>query len=203
MAASKVGDANAGRRRDARLDDSRRSVARDGTVYVIAPLDGEAARRILAIQHEFDPRSAREWTPHVTLAGSSGMGPISPAVTRDELQRALAPVAEESPPLSLPFGAPVRFMQSDVVVLPLDPHGPLRELHERIKSSGLPYAQPRFAFTPHATLSFYPQLTRQRAAKLLAMRIEEPAVITRLEVHHMGRDRRGKLLASFDLRGRG
>jgi 2'-5' RNA ligase len=146
---------------------------------------------------------SREWRPHVTLAGSSGMGPVPPSVSVHALREALEPVAASTPPMKLPFGPPVRFMQSDVIVLPLDPHGPLRELHERIRQSGLPYAPPRFAFTPHCTLSFYPELTRRRAAELLAFRMEEVAEISTLEAHYMGRDRRGRKLLGLDLRGEG
>jgi 2'-5' RNA ligase len=193
----------AGRRHHADLDDPLLPVARDGTIYVIAPLQGAAAERVLELQREYDPRMSREWRPHVTLAGSSGMGPVPPSVSVHALREALEPVAASTPPMKLPFGPPVRFMQSDVIVLPLDPHGPLRELHERIRQSGLPYAPPRFAFTPHCTLSFYPELTRRRAAELLAFRMEEVAEISTLEAHYMGRDRRGRKLLGLDLRGEG
>ena len=30
-------------------------------------------------------------------------------------------------------------MQTDIIVLPIDPHGPLRILHDRIITSGLPF----------------------------------------------------------------
>jgi 2'-5' RNA ligase len=111
------------------------------------------------------------------------MGPIARDTTAEELRRALEPIAASTPPLVLPFGAPQRFMQTEIVSLPLDPHGPLRELHERIKRSGLRYAQPRFSFSPHATISFYPTLTADRARELLALRITEPAELRTLHVY--------------------
>jgi hypothetical protein len=74
----------------------------------------------------------------------------------------------------------MKFMQKDVVVLPIDPHGPIRALHERIKTSGVPFAKPRFAFTPHCTLSFYPELSREKLRDLLAIRIDEPVLIDRI-----------------------
>src|SRR5207248_3037616 len=58
-----------------------------------------------------------------------------------------------------------------------------RALHERIKTSGLSYEQPRFTFTPHLTLSFYPELNRQRLAELLAFRIDEPLPIAAIQVY--------------------
>ena len=151
-------------------------------LYIVADLHPPVADRIHAIQREFDPKLARFLTPHVTIAGSSGMGPIRPDVTVDELRARLAPVAATIPPMTLAFERPMRFMQTTVVVLPLSPHGPLRALHEAIKASGLPYERPRFAFSPHATLSLYRELTPATERKLLAVRMDDPVVIDRFAV---------------------
>ena len=88
------------------------------------------------------------------------------------------------PPLLLTFQPPMRFIGRELVVLPIDPHGPVRTLHERLKTAGLPYEIARYPFTPHCTLSFYPQLTVEALRVLLAVRIEEPFVIVRLRVYH-------------------
>ena len=67
------------------------------------------------------------------------------------------------------------------MVLPLDPHGPLRTLHERIKTSGLKTAAPRFFFTPHVTLSLYRELPRDVLNALLRERFEESVLVDRIE----------------------
>jgi hypothetical protein len=74
-------------------------------------------------------------------------------------------------------------MQTDVVVLPLDPHGPLRALHERIKTSGLRYERPRFAFTPHVTLNFFRELPAEQLQALLVLRVTEPLVVDHIAAH--------------------
>jgi 2'-5' RNA ligase len=119
--------------------------------------------------------------PHITIVGSSGAGPIAPATPILELRSILEPIASSTPPLTLQLGRPVRFMQTEIIVLPLNPHGPLRELHERIKRSGVMYARPRFAFTPHITLSFYRELDAAERRALLSLRIDEPVRITEIE----------------------
>jgi 2'-5' RNA ligase len=121
--------------------------------------------------------------PHVTLSGSSGMGPIPADTPVDRLRAILSPIAGETAPITVYFQPPMKFMQKDVVVLPIDPHGPIRALHERIKASGLPYKRPRFAFTPHCTLSFYPQLSREKVRDLLSLRIESPVTIDRIAAY--------------------
>ncbi|HEX8851790.1 MAG TPA: 2'-5' RNA ligase family protein, partial [Gemmatimonadaceae bacterium] len=134
-----------------------------GRIFVLAALTGDVAERLHALQRKYDPKLARAFPPHVTLAGSSGLGPVHAGTPASEVRAALERVAGESAPLRLALGAPHRFMQSDVVSFPLDPHGPIRELHDRLARSGLKFEQAKFTFTPHVTISFYPELTRERA----------------------------------------
>ena len=110
------------------------------------------------------------------------MGPIVADTPVDELRERLAPIAESTPPITVRLGRPTRFMQTEIVVLPLDPHGPLRTLHERIKTSGLRAAAPRFFYTPHVTLSLYREQPPEVLKRLLALRFEEHVVISELEV---------------------
>jgi 2'-5' RNA ligase len=151
-------------------------------IFVLVNLRGPVADRVREIQRRFDPRLAAFAPPHLTLIGSSGAGPISADVPRHELRRMLAAATRESEPMTLAFGAPVRFIQTHTVALPLDPHGPLRALHERIKSSGLPIGRSRHAFTPHVTLSLYRTPERDQLRELLALRVTEPVVVDHITV---------------------
>lgn len=152
-------------------------------IVILAELHGPITERVLAIQREFDPRMANELPPHITITGSSGMGPIPPSVTDTEIAAALEPIAASTPPVTVTLQPPMRFMQSLVVVMPIDPNGPIRALHEKIKLSGLAYEQPRFTFTPHLTLSFYPELSRNRLRELLRFRIDEPVTLDSVQAY--------------------
>jgi 2'-5' RNA ligase len=152
-------------------------------IVLLAELTGPVADRIQKLQREFDPRMAAELPPHITMSGSSGMGPMPASTPLDLIREKLEPIARETAPISVYFQPPMKFMQSVVVVLPIDPYGPIRALHERIKMSGLPAEAPRFAFTPHCTLSFYPELSREKLRDLLSIRIDEPVTIDRLAAY--------------------
>jgi 2'-5' RNA ligase len=152
-------------------------------IFVISPIPGSVGDRIAEMQAAYDPRLARFGRPHITLAGSSGMGPIASDTPIDELRERLAPIAQSTAPITISFERPTRFMQTQIVVLPLDPHGPLRTLHERIKTSGLRAARPRFFFTPHVTLSLYRELSDQARRELLAQRFDEQVTIDSIEAH--------------------
>ncbi len=152
-------------------------------IIVMSELRGAVADRLRELQQRFDPRMVAELPPHITIAGSSGMGPISPSTTDAELTSAIGAAAAATAPFTVSLGLPMRFMQSLVVVMPIDPNGPIRALHERIKSSGLHFEAARFTFTPHATLSFYPELDRERLRELLRVRIEEPVTIDSVQAY--------------------
>ena len=152
-------------------------------IVILSEIRGPLRERILDIQRRFDPRLAKVVTPHVTITGSSGIGPIATRTSVAELRAALEPITRDTAPMTLAFDPPMRFMQTDVVVLPLDPHGPLRALHERIMTSGLRYEQPRFTFTPHVTLSFFRELPADVLRALLALRIAEPVVVDHISAH--------------------
>lgn len=188
---------------DEDLQEGEREWRRARGIFVIAPVGGEAGARIAELQRRYDPKLAAMNAPHVTLAGSSGLGPVAPGTTVAQLRAALEPVVRALAPLELRFGAPTRFMQTNIVSLPLDPHGPVRELFDLIAASGLTFGPARFAFTPHATLSYFPTLDRVRERELLAQRITSPAIIDRLELSMTNDPQPPTRLLELELEGMG
>lgn len=155
-----------------------------GGIFITAEFDGALRDRLRALQERFDPKMAHYLPPHVTLLGSSGAGPILADHPRAELRQRVEEVAAATAPLTLKFGAPIRFLQREIVVLPLDPHGPLRALHEALKGMGIPFAPARYPFTPHCTLNLYPTLTPDRLRELMAVRVPESFALHTLRVYH-------------------
>jgi 2'-5' RNA ligase len=170
-------------------------------IFILAELPGEAGEQVREIQQRYDPKLARMTPPHVTLVGSSGVGPIPTDTPLERIRAALEPIAASTVPMALPFGAPHRFMQTDIISLPLAPNGPLRALHERIAISGLPFKRARFQFSPHCTLSFYPTLTPQHERELLALRVVAPARIETLQVYLTRDPQPSRLLLKLPLTG--
>jgi 2'-5' RNA ligase len=174
-------------------------------IVIVATLAGPVAERIHEIQERFDARMAAELPPHLTLIGSSGMGPISVRTTSEVLQSAIVPVTESTPPLLLRFQPPLRFMQSQVVVLPLDPNGPVRTLHERIaeriREARVVTERARFTFTPHCTLNLYRELSAPELRELLAVRIPEPVSVDAVQAYRATGPVGTDLLFSLPLTG--
>lgn len=170
-------------------------------IFITIELEGELGTRVHALQEEFDPKMARYLPPHVTILGSSGAGPILAEVPLAELKAKILPVAASTAPFTLKFGPPERFVQREIVSLPLDPHGPLRALHEQLKSCGLPYAPSRYPFTPHCTLNLYPTLTPESLRRMLSVRETEPFTVHTLRVYHTNEPQKPRLLFDAPLGG--
>ncbi len=170
-------------------------------IFILAELPGPIAEQIRAINERYDPKLARYKPPHITLTGSSGAGPIPPSVTSEEMRAAIEPIAETTAPLTLSFRPPQRFMQTDIIVLPIDPHGEIRVLHDRLVTSGLPFTRSRYTFSPHATLSLYPSRDSKSLRELLDVRISEAFVIDAIQLYHTRDPQPSRKLLELQLTG--
>ena len=170
-------------------------------IFILAELPCEIGERVRAINESYDPKLARYKPPHLTLTGSSGAGPIPPSVGLEEMRNKLEPIASDTPPITLRFQPPQRFMQSDIIVLPIEPHGPIRVLHDRLVTSGLPFTKARYTFSPHCTLSLYPSLDRKSIRELLNIRLPEPFVISAIQLYHTRDPQPSRKLLELPLSG--
>lgn len=152
-------------------------------IFVVAELTGPVRERVHAVQRQFDPKLSRGTPPHITIAGSSGIGPLPLDTPVERIRETLAPVLSRMAPITVPFDRPHRYMTTDIVVLPVAPHGAIRELHDAIATSGLVFERSRHLFSPHCTLSFYKTLTPAVERRLLAVRVDEPATFDRLQFY--------------------
>lgn len=170
-------------------------------IFILAELKGDVGERIRQINERYDPRLARHKPPHITLTGSSGAGPIAPFVVTEVMREKLEPITSTTEPITVTFLPPQRFMQTDIIVLPLDSHGPLRVLHDRIITSGLTFARARYTFSPHCTLSLYQTLDAESRRELLSTRILEPFVIDAIQLYHTRDPQPSKKLLELPLTG--
>lgn len=152
-------------------------------IFVVAELTGPVRDRVHALQRQFDPKLSRGTPPHITIAGSSGVGPLPLDTPIERIQEVLEPMLARTAPITVPFERPHRYMTTDIVVLPVNPHGPIRALHDAIATSGLTFERSRHLFSPHCTLSFYKTLTPPVERKLMAVRVEETATLDRIQFY--------------------
>jgi 2'-5' RNA ligase len=170
-------------------------------IFILAELPEKIAARVREVNERYDPRLARYKPPHITLTGSSGAGPIPPSVTVDEIRNKLEPITADTSPITIRLGPPQRFMQTNIIVLPIEPHGSIRVLHDRIVRSGLPFGRARYTFSPHVTLSLYQTLEAGATRDLLKVKIGDPFVLTAIQVYHTRDPQPSRKLLELTLTG--
>lgn len=170
-------------------------------IFIVADLFGPEADRIAALQQELDPKFARMFRPHVTLTGSSGAGVLPQSTTAAELTEVLTRVCDTLAPLDFVFGAPERFPATNIIMLPLPVHGPVRWLHDRIAHCGLPFAAPKFAFTPHCTVHFFRTMTDETWQRARRFRVRAPIRVERLQAYATRDPQPAALVCEVLLRG--
>ncbi|MEO7102324.1 MAG: 2'-5' RNA ligase family protein [Gemmatimonadaceae bacterium] len=168
-------------------------------IFILGELSGPVADEIQAIAERFDPKLARSHRPHITLAGSSGLGPMAADTSVAEMRERLEPITSATAPIELVLGRAERFPATEIVVLPVPPRGPIRDLHDRISASGLHFARPRFAFSPHVTLNLYKTLTREALDSLLAIQIKEPVMLDRIRMYYTSDPNISRLMLELPL----
>ena len=170
-------------------------------IFIVADLFGDEAERIAALQRELDPKFAKLFRPHVTLAGSSGVGVLRADMPVDEVRDALLSVGDAVAPLDFVFGAPERFPATNIIMLPLPVHGPVRWLHDRIATCGLPFAAPKFAFTPHCTVHFYRTMTDDTLRRAQRFRVRAPIRVERIQAYVSREPQPAELVCEIMLQG--
>ncbi len=170
-------------------------------IYIVADLHGEQADRIAALIREIDPKYANFFRPHVTLTGSSGAGVLPAGTPPHEVRAALDRVAAEVAPLDFVFGPPEKFPATNIIVLPLPVHGPVRWLHDRIAMSGLPFGAPKFAFTPHCTVHLFRTMTDATWQRARRFRVRAPIRVDRIQAYVTREPQAPVLLCDVALRG--
>jgi 2'-5' RNA ligase len=170
-------------------------------IYIVADLFGAEAERIAELQRRLDPKLAALGRPHVTFAGSSGVGVLPTGLTHEQLSAALAPVAASTPPLEFVFGLPERFPQTNIIHLPLPVHGPVRWLYDRIAMCGLPFVPAKFAFTPHCTVHFYRTMAQATWDVARKFRVRAPIRVDRIQCYDTRDPQPAVLVGEFALTG--
>jgi 2'-5' RNA ligase len=170
-------------------------------IFVLIPIDGAAGESLRTIRQRVDPKLAAMNDPHISLIGSSGVGPIHAHTPIAQLRAVFEQIAADTAPFRVKAEPPHRFIESNVMSFGLSPRGPLRALHDKVIQAGLSFMPVRFAFAPHATISFFPTMTRERERALLPLRLEEPIEIRRLELSMTNDPQRPEVIFAVELHG--
>jgi 2'-5' RNA ligase len=105
----------------------------------------------------------------ITVAGSSGVGPIPPGTDRDKTEAALKSVLAGLKPFSVRFQEIRRFPNTNIFYLAPQERQPFDRIYEALAASGITFAPSRWPYNPHCTLRGGPMTDRDSAEAILTL----------------------------------
>jgi 2'-5' RNA ligase len=105
----------------------------------------------------------------ITVAGSSGTGPIPPGTDRNTTEAALKPVLAGLKPFSMRFQEIRRFPNTNIFYLAPQERQPFDQIHAALAASGITFAPNRWPYNPHCTLRGGPMTDRDSAEAILSL----------------------------------
>ena len=119
--------------------------------FVVVDIPDPHKTRIQAIRDQLKTVTAK-LPVEITLAGSSGVGPIPEGtdlgLIRDEVDR----VARLAAAFKMEFGAIGHFPNTGIFFIPPKDRRPFDSLHASLAASIIPFSRSQFPYNPHCTL---------------------------------------------------
>ena len=134
--------------------------------YIVAEIPEPVRSQIQALRESLHTLTAR-LPVEITLAGSSGVGPILPgtdlSLVEQHLDRALSGIA----PFQARFSAIRTFPNTSIFYLEPFDRAPFDRIHQQLRASGIPFSEIKWPYNPHCTLRGGAPLSEAAASELL------------------------------------
>ena len=105
----------------------------------------------------------------ITVAGSSGVGPIPAGTGKDETESILRSVLANLKPFQVQFQEIRRFPNTNIFYLAPQERQPFDRIHGTLKASGLTFGPSPWPYNPHCTLRGGPMTGPASAEEILSL----------------------------------
>jgi 2'-5' RNA ligase len=153
--------------------------------FIVAEIPEPVRSQVQALRDSLKTLTAK-LPVEITLAGSSGAGPIPAGTDLALVQRHLDETLRKIAPFRARFSAIRTFPNTAIFYLePLD-RSPFDQLHQVLRSSGIPFSATQWPYNPHCTLRGGTPLSVEVAAELLGRSFpQEEFWINTVSVYHI------------------
>jgi 2'-5' RNA ligase len=133
--------------------------------YIVAEIPEPVRSQVQALRDSLDTLTAR-LPVEITLAGSSGVGPISAGADLSLIKRHLDQTLSDVSPFRARFSAIRTFPNTSIFYLELCDRSPFDHLHQKLRISGIPFSEIQWPYNPHCTLRGGTPLSEDAAFEL-------------------------------------
>jgi 2'-5' RNA ligase len=164
--------------------------------YVVLEVPAAVATRIHVLRERYDPSTAR-LPVEITVAGSSGVGPLSPDQDAEHVFRVIEEIGRRYLPFASAFSGIHQFPGTSIYWLAPRDRAPFEVLHSALVSAGLAFQSTPFSYVPHCTLSASPSVEPHNPDRLLNESFpKEEFTLAQLSLYQKVRER-AALLRTF------
>jgi 2'-5' RNA ligase len=119
--------------------------------YIVAEIPEPVRSQVQALRDSLNTLTAK-LPVEITLAGSSGVGPIPVGTDLSLIKRHLDRTLADIVPFRARFSAIRAFPNTSIFFLEPFDRSPFDHLHQELRSSGIPFSGIRWPYNPHCTL---------------------------------------------------
>lgn len=161
--------------------------------FVVADLPDEIAAWVRATREVFEP-AILHLPAEITLAGSSGVGPICTGQDVESVRSKLVAAIAGRLPFEARFTGIGNSPGTDIYFAAPEPP-PFLAMHRAILGSGIAFGPSAFPYTPHCSLKGLTALRPGQREALLALSVpSEPFAIRAVSVYQVDRMQASRLL---------
>jgi hypothetical protein len=153
--------------------------------YIVAEIPEPVRSQVQALRDSLNTLTAK-LPVEITLAGSSGVGPIPAGTDLSLIKRRLDLALSDILPFCARFSAIRSFPNTSIFYLePLD-RSPFDHIHRELRVSGIPFSEIRWPYNPHCTLRGGAPLSAEASSELLSSSFpKEEFSINTISVYHL------------------
>jgi 2'-5' RNA ligase len=133
--------------------------------YIVAEIPEPVRSQVQALRDSLHTLTAK-LPVEITLAGSSGVGPIPVGTDLSLIKRHLDQTLSGISPFRARFSAIRSFPNTSIFYLEPFDRSPFDHLHQKLRISGIPFSEIQWPFNPHCTLRGGEPLSAEAAFEL-------------------------------------
>ncbi len=137
------------------------------SAYIVAEIPEPVRSQVQALRDSLKTLTAK-LPVEITLAGSSGVGAVPAGTDLSLIKRLLDRTLADISPFHARFSAIRAFPNTAIFYLEPFDRSPFDQLHQALRSSGIPFSGIRWPYNPHCTLRGGQPLGADAASELAA-----------------------------------
>lgn len=171
-----------------------------GGSAIVMEIRGRVRQQVQWLREEFDPVLADNIPVEITVAGSSGIGPILPGQDGAVILNELSCIAHRMKPFEARLGQVTRFPGTDIFVFEVLPREPFETFYQWLLDTSIQFDSSPHPFFPHCSLHIWGEVGPELEAKMMQQTITDSFWVDSFAIYQRVEERAVALVERFCLK---